>query len=68
MIAALHKAGDSLVVPDTLTIKKITEKEFENLLTEEAGKTYDNYGTIGRQLIEATAPEKKLSNTEQDRI
>ena len=46
MIAALHKAGDTLVIPDKMTIKRLTEEEFENLLKEEAGKTYDNYGTI----------------------
>ena len=38
MIAALHKAGDTLVIPDSMTIKKLTEKEFENLLKAEAGK------------------------------
>ena len=46
MIAALHKAGDTLVIPDSMTFKKLTEEEFDNLLKEEAGKTYDNYGTI----------------------
>ena len=46
MTAALHKAGDTLVIPDKMTIKRLTEEEFDNLLKEEAGKTYDNYGTI----------------------
>ena len=46
MITALHKAGDTLVIPDKMTIKRLTEEEFDNLLKEEAGKTYDNYGTI----------------------
>jgi hypothetical protein len=64
MIAALHKAGDALVVPDQMTIRKVTEQEFENLLVSEAGKAYDNYGIIGRDLVQATAPEKKLSNSE----
>ena len=46
MIAALHKAGNTLVIPDKMTIKRLTEEEFESLLKEETGKTYDNYGTI----------------------
>ena len=46
MIAALHKAGNTLVIPDKMTIKRLTEEEFDNLLKEEAGKTYDNYSTI----------------------
>ena len=46
MIAALHKAGDTLVIPDKMAIKRLTEEEFENLLKTEAGRTYDNYGTI----------------------
>jgi hypothetical protein len=56
IIAALHKAGDALVVPDQMTIRKVTEQEFENLLVSEAGKAYDNYGIIGRDLVQATAP------------
>ena len=46
MIAALHKAGETLVIPDKMAIKRLTEEEFDNLLKTEAGKTYDNYGTI----------------------
>lgn len=46
MIAALHKAGEELVVPDTLTIRKVTEEAFDNLLKADAGKSYNNYGLI----------------------
>ena len=39
-----------------MTIRKVTKQEFENLLVSEAGKAYDNYGIIGRDLVQATAP------------
>jgi hypothetical protein len=42
MIAALHKAGDTLVIPDKMAIKRLTKEEFDNLLKTKAGKTYDN--------------------------
>ena len=32
MVAAMHKAGDALVVPDELRIKPITVQNFEALL------------------------------------
>ena len=64
MIAVLHKAGDALVVPDQMTIQKVTQQEFENLLVAEAGKNYDNYGIIGRDLVQATIPQKKFTNAE----
>jgi hypothetical protein len=68
MIAALHKAGETLVIPDKMAIKRLTEEEFDNLLKVEAGRTYDNYGTIAQDLIDATTPEKPVSNAERDRI
>ena len=68
MIAALNKAGDKLVIPDTLRIKMITEEAFNNLLKAEAGKTYDNYGTIARDLIGTKAEERPMTAAETDRI
>ena len=68
MIAALNKAGDELVIPDTLRIKMITEEAFDNLLKAEAGKTYDNYGTIAKDLIGTKTEEKPLTAAETDRI
>ena len=32
MVAAMHKAGDTLVVPDDLNVRPITIKNFEMLL------------------------------------
>ncbi len=46
MVSALHRAGDELIVPQGLKLKHITEKEFENMLKQEAGRAYDNYGMI----------------------
>ena len=51
LFRSLHKAGDALVVPDSMTIRKITEQEFDNLLVAEARKNYNNYGIIGRDLV-----------------
>jgi hypothetical protein len=68
MIAALNKAGDELVVPDTLRIRKLTEEAFENMLKAEAGKTYDNYGTIAKDLVGMKAEDKPLTAAETDRL
>jgi len=46
MVAALHRAKDKLVVPNDLEIQTVTREQFENMLVREAGKSYDNYGTI----------------------
>ncbi len=37
MVSALHKAGDSLVIPNDLGIKRVSIEEFENLLAKAAG-------------------------------
>ena len=68
MIAALNKAGDELVVPDTLRIQKLTEEAFDNLLKAEAGRTYDNYGTIAKDLVGTKAKDKPLTAPETDRL
>jgi hypothetical protein len=68
MIAALNKAGDELVVPDTLRIRKLTEEAFDNLLKAEAGRTYDNYRTIAKALVGTKAKDKPLTAAETDRL
>ena len=37
MVSALHKAGDRLVIPNDLGIKRVSIEEFENLLARAAG-------------------------------
>ena len=68
MIAALNKAGDELVVPDTLRIRMLTEEAFENMLKAEAGKTYHNYGMIAKDLLGMKTEDKPLTAAETDRL
>ncbi len=68
MVSALHKAGDQLVVPQGMEIKAITKEEFENMLREEAGKSYDNYGMIGQDLFGQGVVAKKQTAAEFDRL
>ncbi len=51
MVAALHKAGEELIVPDNMRLRQITEEEFENMLKAKAGRNYDNYGMISSDLV-----------------
>ena len=46
MVSALPRAGDKLIVPDGLELKRVSEEAFEEMLKKEAGKQYDNYGDI----------------------
>ena len=46
MVAAMHKAGDTIVVPTDLKIRPITTENFEALLQSQAGESYDNYGRL----------------------
>ena len=55
MVAALVHAHETLVVPDTLQLRRVSLEAFENMLQAEAGKAYDNYGTISRSLLGAAA-------------
>ena len=55
MVAALVRAHETLVVPDTLQLRRVSLEAFENMLQAEAGKAYDNYGTISRSLLGAAA-------------
>ena len=38
MVAALHRAKDTLTVPDDLRIDYVTREQFENMLSRDAGK------------------------------
>ena len=55
MVAALVRAHETLVVPDTLQLRRVSLEAFENMLQAEAGKAYDNCGTISRSLLGAAA-------------
>ena len=46
MVASLYRAGEILVVPRSLDIKTVANKEFESLLAEKAGQNYNNYGRV----------------------
>lgn len=51
MVSALHRAGDRLVVPKDMDVQRVTREQFENMLAEDAGRSYNNYGTIAGQLL-----------------
>ena len=34
IVAALHKAGGTLVVPDTMNLRRVTETEFQAMLAQ----------------------------------
>ena len=57
MVAALYQAGEQLVVPEDIRLKQLTKAEFENFLTREAGRQYDNYGAIAQHLLEQTGSQ-----------
>lgn len=37
LISAVHRAGDTLVIPSDIKLRYATEEEFNNLLKEQAG-------------------------------
>ena len=48
MVAALARAGKTLVVPEGTHITTMTREAFNNMLLKEAGHNYDNYGLVSR--------------------
>ena len=48
MVAALARAGETLVVPEGTRISTMTREAFDNMLLKEAGRNYDNYGLVSR--------------------
>lgn len=56
MISAIHRAGDSLIIPQDIKLQMVTTQEFNNMLKREAGKSYDNYGMIAENLMGTRKP------------
>ena len=48
MVAALVRAGKTLVVLEGTRISTMTREAFNNMLLKEAGHNYDNYGLVSR--------------------
>ena len=48
VVAALARAGETLVVPEGTRISTMTREAFANMLLKEAGRNYNNYGLISR--------------------
>ena len=46
MVAAIARAGETLVVPEGTCITTMTREAFNNLLLKKASHIYDNYGLI----------------------
>ena len=48
MVAALVRAGKTLVVPEGTRISMMTREAFNNMLLKEASRNYDNYGLVSQ--------------------
>ena len=48
MVAALARAGKTLVVPEGTRISTVTREAFDNMLLKEAGCNYNNYGLVSQ--------------------
>ena len=48
MVAALARAGKTLVVPEGMRISMMTREAFDNMLLKEARCNYDNYSLFSR--------------------
>ena len=48
MVATLVRVGKTLVVPEGTPISMMTREAFNNMLLNEAGRNYDNYGLVSR--------------------
>ena len=48
MVAALARAGETLVVPEGMRISMMMSKAFDNILLKEARHNYNNYGLVSR--------------------
>ena len=51
MVAALHKAGEALVIPEDMNVETVTKEAFDIMLWQDAGKNYNNYGMIAADLF-----------------
>ena len=70
MVAALSRAKDTLVVPDDLRIQTVTRENFENMLAEQSGRAYDNYGTIAENLLGGSpqVDQAEVEKRQRDRM
>ena len=48
MVAALARAGRTLVAPGGTCITMMTREAFNNMLLKEAGRNYDNYRLVSQ--------------------
>ena len=51
MVAALVRAGKTLVVPEGTRISMMTREPFDNMLLKNASHNYNNYGLVSRQVL-----------------
>ena len=62
MVAAVASMGEKLVIPDNLQLKKVTEEEFRDLLSELSNKAYDQgAGTAFGRFMMPPAPAAPIS-------
>ena len=55
MVATLVWVHETLTIPDTLQLRRVSMEAFQNMLQAEVGKVYDNYGAISLSLLDAAA-------------
>jgi hypothetical protein len=63
LVDALQRAGEALVVPDTLQLQRVTKGEWDQFRLEAAGRNYEAYGIIGSHLeqgAQAAGVERKI--------
>ena len=72
MVAALQRANESLIIPQGVDVKRITQAEFDNMLAASAGQQYANYGAIAQQFLGdpagAVLSEKELERKQRERV
>lgn len=68
LVSAVHKAKQPLFIPEGLKLREMAQKEFDNMIAEMAGETYDNYGVIGEQLMKADPGAESVEQAQQRRM
>ena len=48
MVAALVRAGKTLVVPEGMRISTMTREAFKNMFLKETSHNYNNYGLVSQ--------------------
>ena len=51
IVSTVYKAGEPLYVPIGMDVREMSSVAFENMIHKQAGVQYDQYGTIGKQLL-----------------